>query len=125
MLAPGVPCYCCSYRPENNCNNCNSSVQNAFPREVESAGYGIMSPITPPKKYVNINGKVSKDKWQSMFRYLARYVLLLPPNHLIHDTHIALDNLHYLGADILIHIIGDGDTMLTVFAEFYGGINCL
>ena len=28
----------------------------------------------PPKKYVNINGKVSKDKWQSMFRYLARYV---------------------------------------------------
>ena len=28
----------------------------------------------PQKKYVNINGKVSKDKWQSMFRYLARYV---------------------------------------------------
>ena len=60
-----------------------------------------------------------------MFRYLARYVLLLPPNHLIHDTHIALDNLHYLGADILIYVIGDGDAMLTVFAEFYGGINCL
>ena len=29
---------------------------------------------TSSKKYVNINGKVSKDKWQSMFRYLARYV---------------------------------------------------
>ena len=29
---------------------------------------------TPSKKYVNINGKVSKDKWQSMFRYLAKYV---------------------------------------------------
>ena len=27
-----------------------------------------------PKKYVNINGKVSKDKWQSMFRYFAKYV---------------------------------------------------
>ena len=26
---------------------------------------------TSSKKYVNINGNVSKDKWQSMFRYLA------------------------------------------------------
>ena len=24
--------------------------------------------------YLKINGKVSKDKWQSMFRHLARYV---------------------------------------------------
>ena len=32
---------------------------------------------TPPKKYVNIKGKVSKDKWQSMFRYLAKYVKTL------------------------------------------------
>ena len=29
---------------------------------------------TPSKKYVNINGKVSKDKWQSMFRYLTWYI---------------------------------------------------
>ena len=29
---------------------------------------------TASKKYVDINGKVSKDKWQSMFKYLARYV---------------------------------------------------
>ena len=36
-----------------------------------SNSYG---PKTPLKKYVNINGKVSKDKWQSMFRYLAKYV---------------------------------------------------
>ena len=26
------------------------------------------------KKYLNINGKVSKDKWPSMFRYFAKYV---------------------------------------------------
>ena len=77
------------------------------------------------KKYVDINGKVSKDEWQSMFRYLARYVLLLSPYHLIHNTHIALDNLHHLGAYVLIHIIGHGNAMLTIFAEFYGGINCL
>ena len=25
-------------------------------------------------KYLKINGKVSKDKWQSMFRYFAKYV---------------------------------------------------
>ena len=27
--------------------------------------------------YLKINGKVSKDKWQSMFRHLARYVKTL------------------------------------------------
>ena len=32
---------------------------------------------TPSKKYVDINGKVSKGKWQSMFRYFARYVDIL------------------------------------------------
>ena len=80
---------------------------------------------TPSKKYVDINGKVSKDKWQSIFRYLARYVLLLPPHHLVDDAYVALNDFHYLGGDILIHIIGDGDAMLTVFAEFYGGIYSL
>ena len=29
------------------------------------------------KKYLNINGKVSKDKWPSMFRYFAKYVKTL------------------------------------------------
>ena len=57
-----------------------------------------------------------------MFRYLARYVLLLPPYHLVDDAYIALNDFHYLGAYILIHIIGDGDAMLTVFAEFYSSI---
>ena len=60
-----------------------------------------------------------------MFRYLARYVLLLPPHHLVDDAYVALNDFHYLGGDILIHIIGDGDAMLTVFAEFYGGIYSL
>ena len=36
----------------------------------------ISDRLTPPpkKKYVDINGNVSKDKRQSMLRYLARYV---------------------------------------------------
>ena len=60
-----------------------------------------------------------------MFRYLARYVLLLPPYHLVYNTHIALDDLHYLGTYVLIHIVRHRDAMLTVLAEFYGGIYCL
>lgn len=87
--------------------------------------YHLISPQNSLKKYVNINGNASKDKWQSMFRYLARYVLLLPPYHLVDDAYIALNDFHYLGAYILIHIIGDGDAMLTIFAEFYSSINCL
>ena len=34
----------------------------------------ISDRLTPQKKYVDINGNVSKDKRQSMSRYLARYV---------------------------------------------------
>lgn len=47
------------------------------------------------------------------------------PNHFIDYTHIALHDLHDLGADILIHIVGDGDAMLAVTAKFDGGVNGL
>ena len=60
-----------------------------------------------------------------MFRHLARYVLLLPPYHLVYNTHIALDDLHYLGAYVLVHIVRHRDSMLTVFAKLYSSINCL
>ena len=60
-----------------------------------------------------------------MFRYLARYVLLLPPYHLVDDAYIALNDFHYLGAYILIHIVRYRDAMLTVLAELYCGINSL
>ena len=48
---------------------------------------------TPSKKYVDINGKVSKDKWQSMFRYLAKYVKTLFSGF-FHDRMIVLLNGH-------------------------------
>ena len=76
-------------------------------------------------KYLKINGNVCLDTWQCMFRYLARYVLLLPPYHLVDDAYIALDNLHYLGADVFIYIVWDRDTVVAIFAEFYGGIYSL
>lgn len=47
------------------------------------------------------------------------------PNHFIDYTHIALYDLHDLGADILVHIVGNGDTMLAVTAELDGGVNGL
>ena len=51
--------------------------------------------------------------------------LELTPHHLIHDAHIALDDLHYLGAYVLVHIIRHRDSMLSVLAELYSSINCL
>ena len=36
-----------------------------------------------------------------------------------------MHDLYHLGADILVHIIGNGDTVLTVTAELDGGVNGL
>ena len=47
---------------------------------------------------------------------------IFPPHHLVDDAHIALDNLHYLGAYVLIHIIRHRDAMLTVLAKLYCSI---
>ena len=51
--------------------------------------------------------------------------LELPPHHLIHDAHIALDDLHHLGAYVLIYIVRHRDSMLTVLAELNSSIYCL
>ena len=51
--------------------------------------------------------------------------LKLTPHHLIDNAYIALDDLHYLGAYVFIHIVRHRDAMLTVFAELYSSINCL
>lgn len=47
------------------------------------------------------------------------------PNHFIDYTDVALYDLHDFGADILVHIVGDGDAVLTVTAELDGSINGL
>lgn len=52
-------------------------------------------------------------------------LLELTPHHLVDNAHVALYDLHHLGADILVHIVGDGDAMLTVTAELDGGVNGL
>ena len=49
----------------------------------------------------------------------------LPPYHLVDNADVGLDDLHDLGGDILIYIVGDGKTVVALFAEFYGGIDGL
>lgn len=56
---------------------------------------------------------------------MRMYYSLFTPHHLIDDTDVALHDLHDLGADILVHIVGDGDTVLTVTTELDGGVNGL
>ena len=51
--------------------------------------------------------------------------LKLPPHHFIHDAHITLDDLHYLGAYVFVHIVRHRDSMLTVFAKLYSSIYSL
>lgn len=48
--------------------------------------------------------------------------LELSPNHLVHNTHIALNNLDHLGRYVLIYIIRYRKTMMPVLAKFNGGI---
>lgn len=36
-----------------------------------------------------------------------------------------MNDLYHLGADILVHIVGDGDAVQTVTAELDGGVNGL
>ena len=50
---------------------------------------------------------------------------LLPPHHLIHDPRIALYDLHHLGGDILIYIVGHRDAMVTVGVHGHGRIHRL
>ncbi len=52
-------------------------------------------------------------------------IVLLPPHHLVHNTHITLNNLHDLRADILIDIIRHRDSVVTVSAELDSSVNCL
>lgn len=51
--------------------------------------------------------------------------LELTPHHLVDNAHVALYDLHDLGTDILVHIVGDGDAMLAVTAELDCSINGL
>ena len=50
---------------------------------------------------------------------------LLAPDHLIHHSHVGLDDADDLGGDVLIDIVGHGDAGLGIANEFHGHINAL
>ena len=36
-----------------------------------------------------------------------------------------MDDFYYFGTYVFVYVVGDGDSVLAVTAEFYGGVNCL
>ena len=49
----------------------------------------------------------------------------LPPNHLIHHAHIGLDDLHDFRRDILVHIVRNGNPVVTCSVHGDGSVHCL
>lgn len=41
----------------------------------------------------------------------------LLPDHLVHNSSIALDDFHHLGAHILVHIVGNGNAVVGVLVK--------
>ena len=52
-------------------------------------------------------------------------MLKLTPDHFVDDADVGLDDFHYFGTYVFVYVVGDGDSVLTVTAEFYSGVNCL
>ena len=51
--------------------------------------------------------------------------LEFPPNHLVDDAGVALDNLHDLRADVFFDVVRHGDAVVAVSVHRDGGINSL
>ena len=52
-------------------------------------------------------------------------VLEFAPDHFVDDADVGLDDFYYFGAYVFVYVVGDGDSVLAVAAEFYGSVNCL
>ena len=47
------------------------------------------------------------------------------PDHFVDDADVGLYDFHDFGADVFVNVVGDGESVMTVAAEGYGGVNCL
>lgn len=47
------------------------------------------------------------------------------PDHFVYDADVGLYDFHDFGADVFVNVVGDGESVMTVAAEGYGGVNCL
>jgi hypothetical protein len=50
---------------------------------------------------------------------------VLPPNHLVHDAGVALDDADDLGAHVLVLIVRDWDAGMAVMDKAHGQIDAL
>lgn len=57
--------------------------------------------------------------------HLCCILKLFSPYHFVHHAHIRLNDAYYLGRNVLVHIVGYGDTGVTVANKFYGYVNTL
>lgn len=55
----------------------------------------------------------------------ALLFLILPPNHLIHNPGITLNQLDHLGTDILLHIIWYRNPLISVKVHLYRNVHRL
>ena len=51
--------------------------------------------------------------------------IIFPPHHLVHNPHIALNDLDDFGGDVLVGVIGDREAVEAVTAEFHSGVDGL
>ena len=51
--------------------------------------------------------------------------LKFAPDHFVDDADVGLDDFYYFGAYVFVYVVGDGDSVLAVAAEFYSSVNCL
>ena len=56
---------------------------------------------------------------------LSMHLSELSPNHFVDHTSIALDNLHYLRGDVLLHIVRHRDAQITAQVELHCGFHGL
>ena len=61
----------------------------------------------------------------SMLKEGQLFDLEFAPDHFVDDADVGLDDFHYFGTYVFVYVVGDGDSVLAVAAEFYGGVNCL
>lgn len=57
--------------------------------------------------------------------FFEKTVVSLPPNHLIDDAYIALDDFDDFGRDILVDIVGNGKAVISVTTKLNSGVNGL
>lgn len=60
-----------------------------------------------------------------MKSFILIKLTLLPPDHLVYDGGVGLDDLHHAGGDVLGDVVGDGRAVVAGVAHGHCGRDCL